>query len=131
MGGKEKTKKTFEQVRQDLYRQLYTSANKLLANVCLSSWFQCTVLNPLQKPGALPDDIVFEDLSRVVERVSHERFNFQYGYEYKGQRSTPPSDDPQRKITSSEGISSYDCLNDGGIAQYIEQRILKYDHMLA
>lgn len=84
----------------------------------------------LPKPGAIPSNITFEDLSNVVKRVAHERFRFQYGYDYLGQQSKPPSDDPQNKITSTEGICSFDRINDEKIAQYIDQRILKYDRTL-
>lgn len=46
MGGHSQTQATFEQVRQELYVQLYTSANRLLANVSLSSRFNTWSLFP-------------------------------------------------------------------------------------
>ncbi|KAF8803311.1 hypothetical protein BYT27DRAFT_7305200 [Phlegmacium glaucopus] len=108
MGGGGHTAQTLEQTEQQLLKILYENANKLLAI-----------------PLSVPDKVTFENLSTLVSAVGHQDFLKKYNYQYKGQGTvTIPAPADGRVPSATEGICSFNDVNDEGVENFVDNRIL-------
>ncbi|KAI9457188.1 hypothetical protein F5148DRAFT_351052 [Russula earlei] len=104
------TKQTFEQVEQNLLKQLYDNAGRLAT--------------PGTAPTA-PYRVSFDNLNNIVDLVAKQKFKARYGYDYNGQNSRPipPPGDGGTPL-AADGICTYHRVDDYIIASYIDDRIL-------
>jgi hypothetical protein len=101
MGQKEDTKKTLAEVQADLLKSLYDKARSLVTN-----------------PPPAPSNPTVEDLALILDALARQKFQAQYGYEYKASLSVPVK---YKDIKNLNGVSN--LLNitsdDSQVEQYV------------